>query len=421
LPLCAAGIVDASGSIGYYGCGMKRNTLLIVIVVVAGIFLLFNPLQFFRKGGVSRPSVSSTTVSSLVQFAQANWRSPDDYVLSAFADHDVVFLGEFYKLKENVQLVSRLIPRLYAAGIRTLGIEYALSDDQAQIDALLTAPSWDEATARAITFDWLVTWGYKEYLDLYQAAWQVNHGLPAGAKPFKILGLNVRQHWELLKSDKDVSDPATVARIMQEGIPDAHIAQVIETGAVKTGEKILVYCGTQHIFTRYHNKDYEKNATDMKLSESRRAGNIIYDAIGARAFCISLHAPWPDRTQKSGLAFPADRAIDALIDALPADKKSGGWNTAGTPLGALSIRDSSYANGDAGMTLADLFDGYIVQGPLAQYTVVTPIKDFVRPEDAAKAAQEFPGVKPTPPSVAQVNQAIADDVQSIEKMLAQFK
>jgi hypothetical protein len=401
---------------------MKRNTLLIVVVAVAGIFLLFNPLQYFRgKGGVARPAVDSAAISSLVQFAETSWRSPEDYVLSAFADHDVVFLGEFYKLKENVLLVSRLIPRLYASGIRSLGIEYALSDDQGQIDALLTAPAWDEAKARALTFDWLVTWGYQEYIDLYRAAWQVNHGLSAGAKPFRIVGVNVRQHWELLKNDKDLSDPATVARIMQDGIPDAHIAQVIEAVIANKGEKILVYCGTQHIFTHYHSKEYEKNAADMKLSETRRAGNIVYDAIGARAFNISLHAPWPEKGQKSGLGFPAGGAIDALIDALPADKKSAGWNTAGTPLGAISITNSSYANGAAGMTLADLFDGYIVQGPLASYTVVTPIKDFVRPEDAEKAARDFPGVKSSAPSVAQVNQAIADDVQSIEKILAQFK
>ena len=55
--------------------------------------------------------------------------------------------------------------------------------------------------------------------------------------------------------------------------------------------------------------------------------------IGARAFCVSLHAPWPDRAQRSRLAYPAAGALDALIAALPAEKKSGGWNTAGNPLG----------------------------------------------------------------------------------------
>ncbi|MFI5367758.1 MAG: hypothetical protein ACHQ1F_01965, partial [Spirochaetia bacterium] len=155
--------------------------------------------------------------------------------------------------------------------------------------------------------------------------------------------------------------------------------------------------------------------------EIRRAGNIIHEKIGARAFSISLHAPWPDKNQKNGLAYPAEGVIDALIIALPADKRNAGWDTAGTPLGALPVRTGSYPEGAAGMTLADLFDGYIIQGPIAEYTTVTPIKDFVQPEDADQAARNFPGVKTTPPTVAQVNQAIQDDVQAVGRLLAPFK
>ena len=305
--------------------------------------------------------------------------------------------------------------------MRNLGIEYALSEDQKDIDALVSAPSWDESKARAITFDWLVTWGYQEYIDLYKAAWQVNHGLPAGAKPFRVVGLNVRQHWENLKSDKDMNDPVVVARIFSEGVPDAHMAEVIDRELVQKHEKALVYCGTQHIFTRYRSTEYEKNAAEMKLPETRRAGNIVYAEIGARAFCISLHAPWPDRTQRSRMAYPAGGAIDALIDALPPDMKNGGWNTGGTPLGALPVKTSDYAIGSPGLTLSGLFDGYVIQGPISQYATVTPIKDFVRPEDAARASREYPGVKTTPLTVEQINQSISDDVQAMGKALAELK
>ena len=402
---------------------MKRNTVLIVVAAIAGIFLFLNPLQYFRgnAGGVPRPAADAATVASVLQFADSHWRSPEDYVLSAFTAHDIVFLGEFFKIKQNVQLVQGLIPRLYAAGVRNLGIEYALSDDQKDIDALVTAPAWEEAKARAITFDWLVTWGYQEYIDLYKAAWQLNHGLPADARPFRVVGLNVRQFWEYLKSNTDLGDPRIVARIFAQGVPDAHMAEVIGREFLQKGEKALVYCGTQHIFTRYRSREYEKNAAQMKLSENRRAATIIFEKIGARAFCISLHAPWPDRKQRNGLAYPAEGVIDALITALPPGKRNAGWDTSGTPLGAIPVRTGSYPQSGVAMTLADLFDGYIIQGPLAEYVTVTPIKDFVRPEDADRAARSFPGVKPTPPTVPQVNQSIADDVEVVGKMLAQFK
>jgi len=402
---------------------MKRNTVLIVVAAIAGLLLFVNPLQYFRgnAGSVSRPAADRAVVDTLLRFADSHWRSPQDYVVSAFASHDLVFLGEFFKIRQNVELVQGLLPRLYAAGVRNLGIEYALSDDQKDIDALVTGPAWVEAKARAITFDWLVTWGYQEYIDLYKAAWQLNHGLPAGAKPFRVVGLNVRQYWEFLKSNKDLGDPQIVAKIFAHGVPDAHMAEVIDREFLQKGEKALVYCGTQHIFTRYRSREYEKNAADMKLPEIRRAGNLIHDKIRARAFCISLHAPWPDKKQRNGLAYPAEGVIDALITALPADKRNAGWDTSGTPLGALPVRTGSYPEGAAGMTLADLFDGYIIQGPIAEYTTVTPIKDFVRPEDADRAARDFPGVKTTPPTVAQVNQSIEDDVQAVGKLLAPFK
>jgi hypothetical protein len=402
---------------------MNRNTVLIAAAAIVGLILFLNPLQYFRRnaGSVSRPAADEAALASLLRYADSHWRAPEDYVVSAFASHDLVFLGEFFKIRQNVQLVQGLIPRLYAAGVRNLGIEYALSDDQKDIDALVTGPAWDEAKARAVTFDWLVTWGYQEYIDLYKAAWQLNHGLPAGARPFRVVGLNVRQYWEFLKSSKDLGDPQIVAKIFARGVPDAHMAEVIDREFLQKGEKALVYCGTQHIFTRYRSREYEKNAADMKLSETRRAGNIIHEKIGARAFCISLHAPWPDRNQRSGLAYPAEGVIDALITALPAEKRNAGWDTAGTPLGALPVKTGSYPEGAAGMTLADLFDGYIIQGPIAEYTTVTPIKDFVRPEDADRAARDFPAVKTTPPTVAQVNQSIDDDVQAVGKLLAPFK
>jgi hypothetical protein len=402
---------------------MKRSTLLVVLVVVAGAFLVLNPLQYFnRQGAPRRPEPDAARQAALLGFAESSWRSPEDYVRAAFATHDVVLLGEIFKVRQNVLLVRDLIPLLYAAGIRNLGIEYALSDDQAEIDSLLTAPAWDEKRARAVTFHWLVTWGYQEYIDLYRAAWQVNKARPAGARPFRIVGLNVRQNWENLKAQSDLANPAIVASIFAQGVPDRHIADVIDREFTRTGEKALIFCGTQHIFTRYHSQAYEKNAAQMKLGETRRAGNILYERIGARAFSISLHSPWPDPAQGTGLSYAADGAVDALIAALPPEKRNAGWDTAGTPLGALPIGRSPYAEGARTGTLADLFDGYIVQGPISAYTMVTPIRDFVAPADAEMAAREFPGMKPAaPPTVEQLNQAIADDVDSLAKALAQFK
>jgi hypothetical protein len=138
---------------------MKRNTLLIVVIAVAAVFMLFpglSPFSFLtgRSNAPRRGGADAATATALLKFAEDSWRSPEDYIVYAFSGHDIVFLAEFYKIRQNLQLVSGLLPRLYAAGVRNLGIEYALSDDQARIDSLVTAAAWNEAEARAIPSEW---------------------------------------------------------------------------------------------------------------------------------------------------------------------------------------------------------------------------------------------------------------------------
>jgi len=401
---------------------MNRNTLLVLGVALVGLFLLINPLKYLRgPGGVARrPALPAAESAALVSWAAQNALPPEEYVTRTFARHDIVFLGELPKIRQDVQFVSSLVPRLAAAGVFNLGVEYALSDDQDRIDDLLTASAWDAARARSLMFDWVVTWGYQEYIDIFHAAWNVNHGRPAGARPFRVVGLSVRENWQYLRSEKDARDPAAVAKIFQNGIPDEHMAKVIDQEFIRRGEKALVFCNVQHAFTAYRNPDYEKSAADLKLGETRRAGTIVYSKIGSRAFTIALHSPWPDPRSRSGLTWAADGAVDALIEALPAEKKSAGFDTSG-PLGALPVTRGYRSASGGPLALRDLFDGYVILGPLADYRPVTPIANFVRPQDAAQALERFPGPKPPSLTAEQANKAIADDAAALGDLLAQFK
>jgi hypothetical protein len=381
---------------GYTSARMKRNTVVVVIVAVAAVFLLFNPIQRLRNRNptVSAPPVARDTLAGLLAFAEADWQSPGAYIAGLFDHHDVVFLGEFYKIREQVQLVSTLIPELYAKGVRNLAIEYALSDSQPDIDALLAAPTWDEVKARRITFDWVVTWGYQEYIDIYHAAWRLDRSLPPGAPPFRIVALNVRQNWKLVQTDADLRNTATLHQILAAGIPDSHMADVLMREVVDRGGKALVFTSLQHAFTRYHSTDYEQNMRDRGFGEVRRMGTIVADRVGARACTVALDSPWPDPAQQTGLAYPVDGAINGMVTALPAGEQSGGWDTAGTPLGALPVRSSAYAS---------------------------PITDFVPPDAGNYAVENFPGPKPARLDSKAVQQAIVEEVAAIEQMLSRFR
>ncbi len=400
----------------------NKNTLLIVVAVVAIGSLFIMPRIMNRAPGVSTPPrVAETGLAPMVSYVESHYQTPEDYLVSTFTNHDIVFVGEFYKIAQNVNLIRNVIPLLYKAGVRNLGIEYALYADQARIDALLTAPAWSEQEARAITFDWVVTWGYKEYQDLFRAAWQLNSTLPKGAKPFRIVGLSVLQNWENVKTQSDMTNVEVIKQIISAGIPDAYIAQTVMKEFVDKGEKALVYVGQMHAFTAYRDEGYAKNAAAQGFSETRRAGTIVFDKIGARAATVLLHAPWPDSGSRSQLGYPVGGDLDALMLALPPDKRSVGFDTKGSPMGDLKETAAPFSTGHTDLTLSGMCDGYILQGPISDLTAVTQIPDFINDANAAQAAKNFPGPKPPQSDPATLNQIITEDISQVTTYLRLFK
>jgi hypothetical protein len=402
---------------------MKRNTTLLVVLGIVGAIVFIDPFGFFRKPAafVVRPAVEAGAVSPLVSYAQSHFKKPGDYLVSAFASHDIVFIGELNKIAENPRLVASVIPSLYAAGIREIGIEFALAEDQTRIDALLSAPVYDENEARRITMDWIVMWGFQEYVDIYKAAWQFNRSLKKDAKPFRIVALNVRYLYEFLKTQNDVNDVEAIKKVTANGVTDAFMADVIRREFTEKKEKALVYCGMQHASTRFMDTQYAKNASDKKLADTRRTAEIVRERIGPRAFTVLLHGPWPDEKSVVGLSYPVAGAIDALIDALTLDKKTAGFDTVGTPFGALPVKSGWWAVNHPSLTLADICDGYIVMGPIIGYHAVTPISGFITDRDAEYAVKNFPAPKQPDLTAEKLNGFIAEDTAAFEKMLRSLK
>jgi hypothetical protein len=209
--------------------------------------------------------------------------------------------------------------------------------------------------------------------------------------------------------------------VLADGIPDEHMAGIIQREFLDRGEKALVYCSLQHAFTRYRSTEYEKTMKEKGFTETRRAGTILYDRVGGRVATLALHAPWPDSSSQIGLAWPIDGAIDSLLLALPAERQAAGWDTAGTPIGALAIDSGVYAAGHAKLTLADLCDGYIATGPIPTLHAATAIPDFVPADASDYAARNFPGPKTAKFDAAMINTYIVEMAQALEQALRRFK
>ena len=415
----------------------NRRIIFIAIAVVAVLFL-FNPFGGGNRNKIPRPRIDNKQLDTLKEHVQAYNRSPEQLVVEAFEEHDIVFLGgisDSSVIKEHADFYLKLISLLHEKGVNTIGIEHALYNDQALIDELVASDRYDEVKTKQILFNRHVMWGYKEYADIFKTVWELNNYLKSDQKPMRIVGLSPRNEWKHLQKDKDLKENETKKKILAQGLTSVFMAKAIRTEIIEKGEKALIISRAPEIFTKYRYKKYAEDTLQTGFSESRNAGNIIYDEIGDRAATILLHYPWPVERTMYGLGRPFEGAFDALLASLPQEQLRTGVYTKGTPFADLPLREGVYAYGYEDLTLKDLCDGYIIFRPLHEHTTITAIPDFITRENFEEAFHNFPAPKSMLPfkleklqkekdvesAISHMNRLIATYSGNTVKLLANFK
>lgn len=333
--------------------------------------------------------LSPAHVANLRDYLRSHWQAPQAYIIASFAAHDVVLLGEEHAIRHNVLLAQRVIPHLHAAGVYTLGMEFGAAEDQAALDALVgvtgLAPTYDEATARALMFSYNTGWAFREYMDIYRAAWAFNRSRPAGTRPFRILNLSYRYDW---RDAGPVQTPESARRVFHKGGTEPYRTAIIEREILQQGEKILVLTGTIHAFTRYKPARYAATAPGFYELETGFMGQLLHARAPGRVFAILLHQPFADKLHGGArLVYPAGGAIDQMMAGFPGEPV--GFDLVGTPMGDLPD-DSYYATGYDDFRLNQLADGYIYERPFSQFEGCTIDEEFVTSENWAEAQANFP-------------------------------
>ena len=346
--------------------------------------------------------------SELAAWLGVEGETPESYVVGLFSDHDVVFLGEQHRVKHDALLIQSLIEPLHEAGVRVLAIEFGRREDQPLIDSLLYAPEWNEGLAREIVSKMSVFWGYREYVDIYRAAWMLNQGLPDGAPRFRILGINDSPDWSFVTTDAD-RDDSTVMRKVWRGGSEEHWAGVI-LDAVTSGERVMVYCGIHHAFTEYRQPIVSGGEFKRFDSSNPRCGNHVFAALGKRTVTVFLHAPWNGSGgYGSRMLHPADGVIDALM--LAEGPRPVAFDIDEGPFGELSVEDAVYRHGYEGFKLADFCDGWIYTTPISEYVGVTPIPGWVNESNLERARSQSPNPNYREASVEKFNEGVARDAE----------
>jgi hypothetical protein len=359
------------------------------------------------SGRTEPPPIDPTLQARLAAWLEAEGQTPERYVVDLFSDHDVVFLGEQHRVKDDVLQVQSLIEPLYKAGVHVLATEFGRREDQELIDSLLCAPEWEEGLAREIVFRQFVWWGYSEYVDVYRSAWALNRELPDGAQLFRILGVNDSPDWSLIETEADRND-GSVMREVWKGGGEEHWAGVI-LDAVDSGEKVLVHSGIHHAFTEYR-QPIVANGEFRRFDSDLRCGNHVFAALGKRAVTVFLHAPWEGpEGYGSRMRHPADGVIDALM--LECGPRPVGFDLAGGPFGELAIEDAIYHHGYEDFRLSDFCDGWIYTRPLSECEGVTPIPNWVNETNLERARAQSPSPSFRQASAGEFNDGIARDAE----------
>jgi tetratricopeptide (TPR) repeat protein len=354
-------------------------------------------------------------IAELKSYIENNYMTPEDYIISKFKQHDVVFIGEMHRIKHDVELISNLIPLLYENGVYYLGTEFARRQDQPLIDSLLEGTSYDQNLAQQITFLQYCEWGFQEYVDIFKSAWQLNHNLPKNVPKFRILGLNDSPDWSYIKTQEDRDNPEIMEKVWRGG--GEHLwARVILDSVIAKGEKIMVYSGIHHAFSEYKQPNYYQGS--FIRFEDKRMGNYVFNEIGKRAITIYLHAPW-DNAEGSDKpdVFAADGIIDELMSGMDAKFRRVGFDTKGTPFEKVTGETSIYKHGYANFTLATFCDGYVFQKPLLEYKGVTPIPNFINESNIEYARQQSDDPEFRNISIDDFNRSIASDAAIAPKLI----
>ncbi len=347
----------------------------------------------------------------LLEYLNKHGKSPVDYVLSKFEQYDIVLLGEMHRVKQQLELYHKLIPRLPEYGITTIAYEFARREDQALLDELLSKSNFDVPLAKKIMIKQEAYWGFQEYLDVFRLVWSVNKGLPPAQK-IRILGLNDPTNWTLYNqicNQKNRKPNAEEITECGKGCGEQYWADLISEHYEPNHTKVLGIMGSHHAFTKYREpswrlEDDEKIFTGF---ETVRFGNHLQERYGEKLFNICFYDPWNGKRAAQEALHPAGSIIEQVISP---HYQEIGFDLKDSPWGELED-DSFYSLGYPDFRLKDNFDGMIYTGRLQDLQPVNPIAGFID-EDNIQLFRDYVCFNcDTDKSIAELNAIIHEEAE----------
>ncbi len=366
-----------------------RLFALAVAVLLAGSLAFpqeSKPIVAANAGLVEASSVTPEAFPIYVNWLNKNGKAPIAYMVEKAKQHQVVFLGEYHMKSDFLQLLNRAIPELYrAAGVRVIALEVCNAEDDQKLTKLVNGSSYDRALALEIarSENWEI-WGYKDYWDILEAAWRLNHSLPKKAERMRVIGVDKRMDFQLdsLWRSKLLTDEALIEKAKNQ--PDIYkrddwMVQAIEDGIIRPGLKGVVLIGMNHSFTKYA----QPSVKEGKLTKTwARTANVLHQKYGDKIFQIAAHG----EQMRPEVADPSYKGtgpvLPDLIEKIMAARGNQpvGFDVEGSPFARLRDSDSYYFRWQPEVSLADVNQGLIFLKPMKDLASTPWVDGFISEE-----------------------------------------
>jgi hypothetical protein len=292
--------------------------------------------------------------SPFLVYLNQSSRSPEEYILSKYGDHDIVILGEAHEVRENCELISGLIKILYhKAGVGYFATEFLRSKNNPLVNQLVTGEEYDHELELRICRDyaWPI-WGFKEYMKIFESVWELNKSLPADAEKIKVVGLD--SEWDAY----DALFGSTNVDVNQFWLErEKHMTDILGKEVLEKEGKALVHMGYAH--------------TLPSRNIRPTLGNWIRERYKNKAFQICLHHDHQGPTGKTAMIPLIEKIMEKN------NNKPVGFDVQNSPFSPLRDQSSIYFSLVDDIAFSDIAQGYVFMKPVKDLRKVTWVHGFI--------------------------------------------
>ncbi len=321
--------------------------------------------------------------------------SPAEYLGDLCGRHQIVLLGDQTGVRQHLRFLASALSELADNGVENFAWEFTNSRRQTELDALLSAPAWDDRACADLFVDLLgAGFGYQEYTDVLYAVWKHNLAEARRAsdrRPLRVIAVGLPTYVE----DPGLLEGRSAAELglrnwslggHYRDISAFHAANVLTTEVLRKGERALVYLNV--------------SATTTRLVEwvggvaTSSVGNLLWRWMGDGCRRVVFHGALADTA--------TTQRVEELISRSPEGRGGTdirfGLDLAASTLGSVAMTQvqGSLDGVDTSLRLRDVADGYLYLGPRADWEPCTLLDDLLTAENFASAEARYRALDPRP-------------------------